>query len=135
MDRSYEIDKVKKKSGFSTFLKISSNILFAIVVILSIAIAILSSIFLRTPVIGPSMQPTINNLWTEQNPIQDTVLINRLDKGKRNDIIVIQKNAASEVNKYVIKRLIAIGGDKICIRPVYNKLNPSIITNHEILII
>lgn len=127
MDMHVNIDegqpKKKYRKGymnahvFPKWIRIVGNILFFFFMLIAIATAVLACIYIRTSVNGPSMQPTINANWTEENNLEDTVLINRLQKGERGDIIVVDRTSESE-NRYVIKRLIATGGDYVAIVPI-----------------
>ena len=102
------------------WLKILSNIFFFVVTVLALVTAVLACIFIRTSVKGPSMQPLINANWSEENQVEDTVMINRLKKGERGDVIVVDRTEESD-DRYVIKRLIATGGDYVTIVPIKNE--------------
>ena len=69
-------------------------------------------------VYGPSMSPTLNAGVTTPSECIDAVMVSKIKSFTRGDIIVIDRNEKdSEGNeKYVIKRLIAEGGDKITVR-------------------
>ena len=71
-------------------------------------------------VYGPSMSPTLNAGVTTPSECIDAVMVSKIKSFTRGDIIVIDRNEKdSEGNeKYVIKRLIAEGGDKITVRLV-----------------
>lgn len=101
-------------------LRVVGNILFFVCMIFAVSTAVLACIYVRTTVSGPSMQPTVNANWTEENDLKDTVLINRLQKGTRGDIIVVDRNESGE-DRYVIKRLVATGGDHVAIVPIKNE--------------
>ena len=64
------------------------------------------------------MSPTLNNGVASSNECIDAVMVSKIKPFTRGDIIVIDKNEQDgEGNeKYVIKRLIAEGGDKITVR-------------------
>lgn len=129
MDTRINIDggKTPKKYGkdylnantMPKWLRVVGNILFFVVMCFAVAAAVLACIFIRTSVSGPSMQPTINAQWSETDAREDTVLINRINKGERGDIIVVDKTDEGE-DKYVIKRLVATGGDFVSIVPIKN---------------
>lgn len=102
------------------WLKILSNIFFFVVTVLALVTAVLACIFIRTSVKGPSMQPLINANWSEENQVEDTVMINRLKKGERGDVIVVDRTEESD-DRYVIKRLIATGGDYVTVVPIKNE--------------
>lgn len=126
MDMHVNIDEgqSKKKYGrnymnahvLPKWLHVAGNILFFFFMLLAVATAVLACIFVRTSVSGPSMQPSINASWSEENDLEDTVLINRLQKGARGDIIVVDRSEENE-DRYVIKRLVATGGDYVAIVP------------------
>lgn len=108
--------------NFPSWVKIVGHVFFILLTALALVAAVLACIFIRTPVLGPSMQPTINQDWTSSNQLQDTVLINRLQKGERGDIIVVDRSDMNE-SHYVIKRLIATAGDYVTIVPILNQAN------------
>lgn len=116
-ENEYTLEYLSPKK-LPKWITIPFNVFFVLIMIVSITVAIFSCLFLRTPVIGPSMQPTINSAWSDTNDIEDYVLINRTSKGERGDIIVVEKVDPVTGSKYIIKRLIAIGGDKICIKKI-----------------
>ena len=88
--------------------------LFIFFMIICLAVVIFNFIHIGTPVYGESMYPTLNGY---ENPeTVDTVYINKYAGYTNGDMIVIQNpENNSNANKYVIKRLIANGGDKIAI--------------------
>lgn len=95
---------VKRRRSFSFLI----NIAFYLCGFILIVITGFSYLYILTDVEGRSMQPTINPTGLNT----DMAYINRVKKGERGDIIVFK----NEINrKYVIKRLIAMGGDKIFI--------------------
>ena len=70
------------------------------------------------PVNGISMQPTINESWSfnqEDSSKYDIVVINRYQTAQRNDIIIVDVSEYFGTPKLLIKRLIAVGGDKLSI--------------------
>lgn len=67
------------------------------------------------PIDGASMQPGINNY---ANPVGDIAIVAKYCEIKRGDIVIVDmtqsKNTANSVNqKSLIKRVIAMGGDKL----------------------
>lgn len=102
------------------WVRVLSNIFFFVVIVLALVTAVMACIFIRTSVKGPSMQPLINASWSEENQVEDTVMINRLKKGERGDIIVVDRTEESD-DRYVIKRLVATGGDRVAIVPIKNE--------------
>lgn len=105
-----------------------SNAISLFFIITSLFFIGFSLIYVSVPVDGNSMQPTLN---APNQPNSDIVYINRISSYTRNDLIVIKKE--NEYGKYIIKRLVAIGGDTI---KVIQGLSPSgyvIILNGEII--
>lgn len=102
------------KREMPVWLQAIIKALFIFFMIICAAVVIFNFIHIGTPVIGESMVPTLNGY---ENPeIIDTVYINKYAGYTNGDIIVIQNpENNSNANKYVIKRLIAKGGDKIAI--------------------
>lgn len=94
--------------------------------IIAFAYATFVVIFIEIKVIGTSMQPTYNaelpinksDEYYEKSKIQDKVFVNRFDKGKRGDIIIVKtgKINSDGSQKSIIKRLIGIAGDKVDIK-------------------
>ncbi len=74
-----------------------------------------NSTYVVSSVTGTSMQPTINDGVNDQITKEDYVYINTKTEIQRNDIIVIDLNPNTQ-NDFIIKRAIALGGDKITIR-------------------
>lgn len=130
MDMHVKLDESqpKKKYGkdylnarvLPKWVSVVGNILFFIFMCFAVSTAVLACIFIRTSVSGPSMQPVVNANWTEENNLEDTVLINRVKKGERGDIIVVDRTDESD-DRYVIKRLVATGGDYVAIVPIKNE--------------
>ncbi len=104
------------------WVKFISHIAFFVATVIALITAVLACIYIRTPVLGPSMQPTINNEWTQDNNFQDVVLINRVKKGERGDVIVINHSEETG-SKYVIKRLVALGGEYVSVVPILDESN------------
>lgn len=114
------------KPEFPLWAMILFKAIFITFIVCCAVVAVFSFIYIYTPVEGPSMLPTINYQCFDENnyPVEgssiDSVYINRFVKPTYGDIIVAKKNG-----KYVIKRLIAMGGDKIAIAPITNEILPS----------
>lgn len=106
---------LKRRRSFALLL----NLFFYLCGFVLIIITGFSYLYILTDIEGRSMQPTINASGANT----DMAYINRIKKGERGDIIVF-KNENS--NKYVIKRLIAKGGDKIFIGKIGNDTIPHI---------
>ncbi len=111
------------------------NAVLLVVFLSSIALMYFSYTYIETYVSGPSMMPTLNANYNEEPDNMDTVYINRFKEGERGDIIV---SRLAEDNKYVIKRLIAVGGDSLRIELNAESTNPaedylSIYVNDELV--
>lgn len=88
--------------------------LFIAFIICCAIIAIFNFVYIGRTVEGSSMLPTLNNY--DDKTISDCVYINRFASSYDGDIIVVHNPTNnSNANKYVIKRLMATGGDKIAI--------------------
>lgn len=100
-------------------------ILFAVfLVYLTMSVLFLSTYSYYT-VQHTSMQPLLNNYTAEelQSGISDGVYINTKVTAQAGDVIVIKNEFDLEVDT-VVKRLIAVGGDKIAIRRVVQPSQP-----------
>lgn len=107
---------VFKTSSVDKFrLKCSQIFLYLCVVFFAISI-IFNVTYSIAPVSGKSMYPTLNyNYYNLNGRVQDSVVLNYIKNYQKGDIIVAQKKIddSGEEYIYVIKRLIAIGGDKV----------------------
>lgn len=94
-------------------LKIIGNILGAIIIVLCFVIIFFNVTHQYHVISGASMTPTLNYGGT-----QDGVFVSTIKSYSRGDIIVVNKGEKDDNGKdiYVIKRLIAIAGDKITVR-------------------
>lgn len=116
-----QINYIKKvniyKPTFPLWLTVLFKTIFISFIICCAFVAVFSFIYIYTPVDGLSMVPTLNaQCYDEEqnkisNSLADYVYINRFASCDYGDIIVA-KNPSSD---YVVKRLIAKGGDKIAI--------------------
>ena len=96
------------------------GLLRAVVVIMAffaLASAILATfftIYIRVPVKGMSMAPSLNSQYAKTGA-RDVVYINRFAKQMRGDIVVldVSKNSNFKTEKFIIKRLIAVEGDTV----------------------
>ena len=81
-------------------------------------------VYIRTPVNGNSMFPTLNSSF-ETTGKQDIVYINRFQKGKAGDIVVLDLRNHINFDGYAVKTLIATEGDvvNIVIDNINNKYN------------
>ena len=92
-------------------LKFVSNAVFLVLVILSLFLFWFGFTYISTPVIGTSMQPTLNVKGENKS---DIVYVNRFSGFTYGDIVVIHKE--DETNKNIIKRVIALGGDTVALQ-------------------
>lgn len=78
---------------------------------------------------GQSMYPTLN----AQGVDSDAVFVSKIKKCKRGDVIVAKSQKAdAQGNDYiVVKRLIALGGDKVCIKAFEGNIRIFIIKNGQ----
>ena len=101
------------KRDMPIWLQAIIKALFIFFMLIIAAVVIFNFIHIGTPVIGESMVPTLNGY--EDPQIVDSVYINKYSGYTNGDIIVVQNPTNNNPNKYVIKRLIAMGGDKIAV--------------------
>lgn len=85
--------------------------------IIAVFIIIFSIIYENAPVVGVSMQPTLNA--SEPNK-SDQVYINKFASYTYGDIIVVKKKEDDVSSSYIIKRVIGLPGDIIEIKQVEN---------------
>lgn len=84
--------------------------------------------YTKTRVKQHSMLPTINSTLEDPNIDGDTILINKYRSSKRGDVVVAK---VPWWNGYVVKRLVAVGGDRLMIKEVSNEYQ--LIVNDEIM--
>lgn len=92
-------------------LNIILNIILIFVIICTLYSIFFSCFFFATTVEGNSMQPTYNN-----SSEKDRILVSKLKSYSYGDIVIIQSSqidAETGSNKYIVKRVIAIGNDYI----------------------
>ena len=87
--------------------------LFILFIICCTVVAISNFINSGTMVVGYSMTPTLNNY--EDENIHDYVYVNRFAKYTYGDLIVVNNPQDNDSGRNVIKRVIALGNDKIAI--------------------
>lgn len=103
------------------WLKTLLKAVFITFIICCAFVAVFSFIYSYTLVEGGSMYPTLNNFAYAddgtplKNGAKDSVYINRFTGYKKEDLVVFYNPSPDSQNKYVVKRLIATGGDKIAI--------------------
>ena len=98
--------------------------------ILSLAVAGFNVVYIRTSVKGDSMLPTLNQQYqTTKKP--DIVYINRFNKGKVGDVVVLDLREYANFGDYAIKRVVAGGGDIVNI--IFDGNDYKLIVNNEII--
>ena len=126
---------IKEGTRGSRFATVSVSIFFIFSIIFSISLVSFSIVFFLSVVQGPSMMATLNAAYTREDPISDSVIVNRYATARVGDIIVIKYywnkdniNEKAEWGKatmedekgryeYFIKRLVALEGDTIYLEP------------------
>ena len=118
-----ENEKTKKGNKLLSFVKATILIILLAICATTIYFNTTHEMFI---VYGPSMAPTLNNAACGENDTIDSVFVSKVKSYTRGDIIVANRNYGIEGQeaKYVIKRLIAVGGDKIKIETIdgYNRI-------------
>lgn len=125
----------KSKLKYKFALSISIIVFLFIFLIVSLFSAA-EVAYIKTYVVGVSMQPTLNYGYTSQasNENRDVVYINTYYKGNRGDIIVYHIYYSQDV-QYVIKRIIAVGGDTLRIVVPDDINEPTqVYVNNELLV-
>lgn len=107
-------DRKNNKSILNRSLLYIVNVTIILFAFMALIITTFNLIYINTSVKGYSMLPTLNSTVPSAIKEGDQVYVNRFYLGTRNDIIVAQVNIDGEKNT-VVKRLIAIEGDKVCI--------------------
>lgn len=99
-------------------LKIITRILITIFIAVCAVIIFFNLTHTYYIVYGPSMAPTLNKGIIDANEPKDGVFVSKIKSYGRGDIVVLNKNYGVQESseKFVIKRLIAIGGDKITVK-------------------
>ena len=111
------------------------RIITAVIVFFALVVSLVSSFFVvyaRTDVKGSSMAPTLNEFYSQTGEI-DVVYINRFNKGNVGDIIVLDLRKHTDFGEYVIKRLVAVGGDIVNIEFDERNLQYNLVVNGEIV--
>lgn len=103
-------DKKSKSGIFFTILLIALSLLLIVVVYLN------TYVFFLVEVSGESMMPTLNS--------GDVVTVNRKLTPKRGDIVIIE---GEKQNAYLIKRVIAVGGQTVTLENGEVKIDGEII--------
>lgn len=106
------------KNEMPLFLKTLLKTVFITFIICCAFVAVFNFIYSYTLVEGKSMYPTLNGSTYNEEGIllgEDSVYINRFTGYKRGDLVVFNNPGSSSQNKYVVKRLIALEGERIAI--------------------
>lgn len=100
---------------------VASAIVLFVALILVMLYAVFNFVFPRTNVVGVSMKPMLNNYaelldgqsdeYYEESPYQDTIYVNRFNKGSVGDVVVLTKEG-----KNVVKRIIATSGQTLSLK-------------------
>ena len=96
--------------------------------LISMFVASFNICYIRTPVKGLSMYPTLNYTTGE-----DIVYINRFANVKKNDIVVLDLTKHPEFQNYSIKRLIATEGDIVKIKLNIDELVFDLVVNNNVI--
>ncbi|MBQ8522415.1 MAG: signal peptidase I [Clostridia bacterium] len=121
-----------KLSAFKLGLLRVIMMVITVFAIVSIAVAGFFIVYIRTPVNGLSMLPTLN-LEYEQMGENDMVYINRFNKGEVGDIVVLDLRKHPSFGDYAIKRLVAVEGDVVNITFDASAMQYHLIVNDKIV--
>ena len=105
------LNNINKQSKFKYQDITSILIIFAVCFICTTFI--FNIILKPLKITGSSMQPTINEDYTYFNEKYDSVYYKSAKNYQHGDIVIIQNN-----NEKLIKRVVAMSGDKVCIRKI-----------------
>ncbi|MFQ6724452.1 MAG: signal peptidase I [Clostridia bacterium] len=89
-------------------------------------------IYIRVPVNGLSMYPTLNSSY-QQTKNRDYVYINRFADVNNGDIVVLDLRKYDAFGDYAIKRLVAVEGDIVNITYDSNNMQYNLIVNNKII--
>ncbi len=111
MDNNEQLIEMKKKRNKT--LTFFANALFILIMIVCVCVVVYKVVYVETSVIGASMLPTMN-----VNGDGDVVMINTKSNFAKGDIVVIDtKKADIELNHtYIVKRIVAIQGERVDLR-------------------
>ena len=102
--------KKKSKSFFSSLL----TVLLWILIVLAFARLIFSLVYVKVYVVGASMSNTLHGAKNEDVSGGDYVYAFRTSTVHRGDIVIVNTDkTVNNEKKIIIKRVIALGGDKI----------------------
>ena len=107
------LDRKKKETWHGVLF----GVLLSILIVFCLCFITFNIVFMRFQIVGVSMQPTFNASLPygtlqsyNDSKIKDIAYVNKFSKGKRGDIVVLNSTTLGE---NIIKRIIAVGGDKI----------------------
>ena len=104
---------IRKNKLQIKILAIVLSVLFICISAFVVLAMFAESVYIYTGVEGPSMKPTINADAPNSSEPYDYAYVNTYQKGTYNDIIVIEHVTRTGEVRFVIKRLIGMGGDTI----------------------
>lgn len=115
---------------YKKFLSIVNNIaLFYVVIVMAISACWLATHYVK-PIDGPSMQPGINNY--ADSATGDIALVSKTATMHHGDIVIVDISKIQSDKNLLIKRTIAMSGDKLKIINDHGFIN--IYVNDELLI-
>ena len=111
------------------------RIITCVVIFFALIISLVAGFFVvytRTYVNGTSMSPTLNEMYSQTGK-RDKVYINRFNKGKVGDIVVLDLRQDANFGNYTIKRLIALEGDIVNIEFDSQELQYNLVVNGKVI--
>lgn len=107
--------KVKRSKKW---LSVLSKVLFVLILLVCSVVIFFNLSHEYYDVLGPSMSPTINEGVVGESEKKDGVFVSKIKSIVRGDIVVAKKISQNSSAYHVIKRVIALGGDKIKIENI-----------------
>lgn len=112
------MEQVKQKNKGNLVLKIFLKVLVVLLCAVCAVIIFFNLTHSYFKVYGPSMAPTLNAGVEDPSQCVDGVFVSKIKSYTRGDIVVVSRQDENSEQKFVIKRIIAIAGDKIKIEEV-----------------
>ena len=123
-DEGINLEKIEKnkneQTGRKWYTVAGAIVVFSLLIVVMIY-AIFCFVFPSTKVVGVSMKPSLNNYvdlvdgkddsFYEESIFQDTIFVNRFNKGGVGDIVVLNKDG-----KNVVKRIIATSNQTLSLK-------------------
>ncbi len=116
-----KVENKKEKKQARKWYTVAGAIVVFSALILVMLYAIFCFVFPNTKVVGVSMKPTLNNYeelidgrddsYYEESEFQDTIYVNRFNKGGVGDVVVLTKDG-----KNVVKRIIATSNQTLTLK-------------------